>query len=275
MFLKKSAGRRKIYIAAKLFHLGGFWWEVLEFVLPFQPPVVSHFILSAFRRNTRDLICDLSGCFSASSLAMWWSGFPLRFYLCLVKAVSLLNICWPVRRRSSSFRNVKRLFAEPGRCSLCQSLCLSLRQIAASLEDSCRVLKRSVLLCTPSASTARETHRETESRNKTLWEKTFNRSVVTRCLKHTVMKCEGLTFFGFIFRPVISRTHLNLSLRWSLITVSIGSAIDRRLHFMFDIKRSRGGEIKRDKRGDEIHQVHDFSVSHAAGWAAYGNIRWN
>lgn len=46
---------------------------------------------------------------------------------------------------------------------------------------------------------------------------------------------------------------------------------------MLDIKRMRGEEIKRDKRGDEINQVHDFSlsfsVSRAAGLAAYGNIR--
>lgn len=209
------------------------------------------------------------------SFRMWWSGFPLHFYLCLVKAVSLLNICWPVCCRSSCFRNVKRLFAEPVRCSLRQSLCLSLRQIAASLEDSCSVLKRSVLLYTPSASTAREAHRETESRNKTLWEKTFNRLMVMCCLKHRVMKRKGLTFIGFIFRPFLSWNHLNISLRWSLMTVSNGSAIDRRLHFVFDIKRSRGWEIKRDKRGDEIHQVHDFSASHAGGRAAYGNIRWN
>lgn len=115
-----------------------------------------------FRRNTWDLVRDLSGCFSALSLVNSWSSGcdeAVLFHLCLVKAVSLLNICWPVHRRRSCFRNVKRLFAEPVRCCIRQSLCLSLRQIATSLEDSCSVLKRSVLLYTPSAS---ETHRETE-----------------------------------------------------------------------------------------------------------------
>lgn len=105
---------------------------------------------------------DLSGCFSALSLVNSWSSGcdeAVLFHLCLVKAVSLLNICWPVLRRRSCFRNVKRLFAEPVRRCIRQSLCLSLRQIATSLEDSCSVLKRSVLLYTPSAS---EIHREME-----------------------------------------------------------------------------------------------------------------
>lgn len=124
----------------------------------------------------------------------WGSGCDeaVLFHLCLVKAVSLLNICWPVHRRRSCFRNVKRLFAEPVRCCIRQSLCLSLRQIATSLEDSCSVLKYSVLLYTPSAS---ETRRETEkkkNRNKmfaeagTLREKILNRSVIMNCLKHSI-----------------------------------------------------------------------------------------
>lgn len=197
---------------------------------------------------------QLFRCFISSKLLklrVWWSDFPLHFYLCLVKAVSLLNICWPVRRRSSCFRNVKRLFAEPVRRSIRQSLCLSLRQIAASLEDSCSVLKCSVLLYTPSASTAWEIHRETDIRNKTLWEKTFNRSTIMRRLKHTVMKRKGLTFNEFIFRPIISRNHLNVSLRWSLMTVSYSSAIenDRRLSFVFDIRRRRD-KARQERRWD-------------------------
>lgn len=186
------------------------------------------------------------------SVNSWSSGFDEAVFLFAFISVCWKPwVCWISADLFAAGARVSEMWSV---CSLSLwdalsvSLCFSLRQIAVSLEDSCSVLKRSVLLYTPSASMARETHRETESRNKTIWEKTFNHSMVMSCLKQRVMKCKGLTFIGFIFRQESSEC---------FIMVKLNDCFHRPSHWQktsfcvwYKEKQRRGDKASKERRWD-------------------------
>lgn len=159
------------------------------------------------------------------SVNSWSSGFDEAVFLFAFISVCWKPwVCWISADLFAAGARVSEMWSVCSlslRRSIRQSLCLSLRQIAVSLEDSCSVLKHSVLLYTTICFNS--TRNSQRAENKTLWEETFKRSMIMHCLKHTVMKRKGLTFIEFIFRPFISRNHL--------ITVELNDCFEQLNHW--------------------------------------------